>query len=253
MRSGELLMILSSIGSTAENFFLCTNIPVKAFSLDGSLIHSAGYTEELDKFFQENSIYNLVTDELRSKENQSYITINYKDSINFTVSYSCCCQANKDIFILGPYTGFKEKSSKNIIFKPNHCIPHLISLLNSLKNTPQLESERLNPSCNSYISRALKYVQSNFHKPITLEDVSKHIGINKCYFCDLFKKETGKTYSKLLNDLRIEKSKELLLNKNLSILEVSLSVGFNNQNYFNVIFKKLTNRTPLEFRAENAA
>ena len=46
------------------------------------------------------------------------------------------------------------------------------------------------------------------------------------------RKRTGKTFSQLVNEIRIEKSKELLTKNNLSILEIALSVGFNNQNYF---------------------
>ncbi len=53
---------------------------------------------------------------------------------------------------------------------------------------------------------------------------------------------------KFLNEIRIEKSKDLLLRGDLSILDVSLSVGFNNQNYYNTVFKKLINMTPLEYR-----
>ncbi|MCS4481841.1 helix-turn-helix domain-containing protein [Clostridium botulinum] len=49
----------------------------------------------------------------------------------------------------------------------------------------------------------------------------------------------------------MEKSKELLTKNDLSILEIALSVGFNNQNYFSSTFKKFNNKTPIEFRNEN--
>jgi YesN/AraC family two-component response regulator len=114
----------------------------------------------------------------------------------------------------------------------------------------KLRNTSLN-SLSPYTKDVVAYIKHNFHKPITLDDISDHVKINRCYFCNVFKKETGRTYLQFLNDIRIEKGKELLLNKSLSILEVSLSVGFNNQNYFNTILKKLTNMTPLEYRSSN--
>nr|WP_242568136.1 helix-turn-helix transcriptional regulator [Clostridium botulinum] len=65
------------------------------------------------------------------------------------------------------------------------------------------------------------------------------------------KKRNGENFSQLVNEIRIEKSKELLTKNDLSILEIALSVGFNNQNYFSSTFKKFNNKTPIEFRNEN--
>lgn len=56
------------------------------------------------------------------------------------------------------------------------------------------------------------------------------------------------TFTEFLNKIRIEKSKELLLEDKYSILDIALMVGFNNQNYYNIMFKKITNQTPLEFK-----
>ena len=91
-------------------------------------------------------------------------------------------------------------------------------------------------------------MDARYHDPITLEEVSQYLKISKSYLCNLFKKETGKTFSQFLNELRIEKSKKMLIEKDWPVLDIALSVGFNNQNYYNLIFKKLTHRTPLEFR-----
>ncbi|NLM04455.1 MAG: helix-turn-helix transcriptional regulator [Clostridiales bacterium] len=105
--------------------------------------------------------------------------------------------------------------------------------------------------CNFHIRMAMDHIEKNYSEPLTLDDMAKYLNLNKCYFSDLFKRETGKTYSRFLNEFRIKKSKILLENTNLSVLEVALAVGYNNQNYFNMIFKKLTNTTPLKYRNEN--
>ena len=57
------------------------------------------------------------------------------------------------------------------------------------------------------------------------------------------------TFSQFLNNLRIEKSKVLLKNTELSLLDIAVEVGFNNQSYFTMAFKKLNaDKTPLEYR-----
>ena len=92
------------------------------------------------------------------------------------------------------------------------------------------------------------YVEQNFDRQLKLEDVASYFHLNKCYFCSVLKKELGKTFSQIVNEVRVEKSKELLREGNLSTLSIALSVGFNNQNYFNMTFKKLTGMTPLQYR-----
>ena len=64
----------------------------------------------------------------------------------------------------------------------------------------------------------------------------------------MFKKETGQTFINYLNNYKIERSKDLLKNTNMTLLYISLEVGFNNQSYYSTIFKKYTNMTPQEYR-----
>lgn len=247
-------MFTDNIKNTVEGFFLCTHIPIKAVGVDGSLLHHSGYTEKLDELFYQNHIYNAIKDEGMKKKEEHYITINPLGAINFTACHICSCCRDKGFFILGPYTCDKERATTDIIYKPYCCIPHIVSLLHGIKGgitSAKLKKPETYSNYSCYVEKSLKHIYDNFHKPITLEDTAKYIKVNKCYLCTIFKKETGKTYSKFLNHIRIEKSKELLVNSNLSILEISLSVGFNNQNYFNTIFKKLANKTPLEYRSEN--
>ncbi len=109
--------------------------------------------------------------------------------------------------------------------------------------------ENINKGTYSFhVRRSIEYTEKHYDESLNLNIISQHLELNKCYFCDLFKKETGKNYSQFLNEVRIEKSKYLLLNTNLSILEIALTVGYNNQNYYNIAFKKITGITPLKYR-----
>ena len=113
-----------------------------------------------------------------------------------------------------------------------------------------MKQETINQSnkVGLYGQRVYLYVEQNFDRQLKLEDVASYFHLNKCYFCSVLKKELGKTFSQIVNEVRVEKSKELLREGNLSTLSIALSVGFNNQNYFNMTFKKLTGMTPLQYR-----
>ena len=91
----------------------------------------------------------------------------------------------------------------------------------------------------------------NYSSDLSADVICKELNINKSYFCKLFKEDTGYTYSNYLNIFRIEKSKKLLLNSNMSLLDIAIAVGFNSQNYFTMVFKKITNITPTQYRYEN--
>jgi AraC-like DNA-binding protein len=85
-------------------------------------------------------------------------------------------------------------------------------------------------------------------QPLRLDEMSRFLNLNKSYFCSLFKKETGINYSQFVNEVRIEKSKDLLSNTKLSVLDIALSVGYNNSNYYNMTFKRQTGTTPFQYR-----
>lgn len=234
-----------------ENFFLCTHLPIRAVTLKGELICLNGYSEDLHRIYNENSIFQAIDKELKKNKDKTFVSISCLNNIKFIASYICSQNTHNGIFILGPYSNHKHTSAETLEYKPDFCIPPIISLLYDLRNSVCSMNKQLsfsNLTYNPYVKNALEYIHENYHKPITLEHLANHLKINKCYFCNILKKETGRTYSEFLNHVRIEKSKELLLDRSLSVLEVSLSIGFNNQNYFNTVFKRLTNMTPMEFR-----
>ena len=104
------------------------------------------------------------------------------------------------------------------------------------------------PNSGLYGPQVLAYISNNYDRNLVLEDVASYFHLNKCYFCSVLKKELGKTFSQVVNEIRIENSKPLLEEGRLSTLEIALTVGFNNQNYFNMTFKKITGMTPLQYR-----
>ncbi len=104
------------------------------------------------------------------------------------------------------------------------------------------------------IQKVLLHLRSNISEPLNLAKIAKAAGCSKSWLVTIFMRHTGKGPVSHLNELRIEKAKELLRNTNLSISEIAASTGFNSQMYFSIAFKKATKFSPSGFRtfARNA-
>jgi two-component system response regulator YesN len=116
------------------------------------------------------------------------------------------------------------------------------------EHTPPADNENVNSDVLYSILKVKKYIDENYTKPISLSEASKMASINKTYFCCYFKRITGQSFIDYLNNVRVERSKEFLRNKNLPIKDIAAVVGYRSINYFAVIFKKITGYSPQEFR-----
>lgn len=98
------------------------------------------------------------------------------------------------------------------------------------------------------IKKSLNYINENYKENLTLEVVANFVHLNTSYFSTIFKREVGMSFSDYLNKIRIEASKRLLGTTDISILEVALSAGFEDQSYYSKVFKKIVGITPKKFR-----
>ncbi len=101
------------------------------------------------------------------------------------------------------------------------------------------------------ISRAVQYINQNYSKDLNVEDVAKKFLLSSSYFSYLFKSITSKTFTEYLVGLRISKALELLKNTNDKVVDICYSVGFNNINHFNRMFKQNIGMSPLAYRKSN--
>lgn len=98
------------------------------------------------------------------------------------------------------------------------------------------------------IRTAKQYIQENYMRPISLEEVSLAVGFNASYFSSLFKKETGENFSEYLSEVRMNRAKELLRETNHSISGICEMVGYTDIKHFTKTFKKHIGIKPTEFR-----
>ena len=101
---------------------------------------------------------------------------------------------------------------------------------------------------NEVIKNSINYITTSFNKPITLEEVADLVHLNPAYFSSFFKKNTGMSFKKYLNMVRIEESRRLLTNTDYPIMDIAIACGFDSQSYFSKVFKKYTGATPKQYR-----
>ena len=100
------------------------------------------------------------------------------------------------------------------------------------------------------ISRAKEFIRQNQAEDLSLGQVAKAVNTSKFYFCKLFKKATGLSFTNYVSRVRIEKAKNLLLNPNLRISEIAYEVGFQSLTHFNRIFKQIIGESPTDYRVQ---
>lgn len=100
------------------------------------------------------------------------------------------------------------------------------------------------------IRRAKDFIQEHTTDQLSLLDVSRKVNMSTFYFCKMFKKATGVTFTEYLSLVRIAKAKNLLLNPNLRISEIAFEVGFQSLTHFNRVFRKIVGRSPTQYREQ---
>lgn len=125
----------------------------------------------------------------------------------------------------------------------------LYRLLVEIKNSIRENSNTMENIRFKRIQKVISYIESNYSKDISIEDMSEVIDISPQYLCRLFNQTLNLRPFAYLTKFRIQKAKEMLIdNKALTIGEICKSVGYNDQSYFSSIFKKNEGMTPVEYR-----
>lgn len=135
------------------------------------------------------------------------------------------------------------------ILKTNNKEELRIEFLRYLSDIALEIQKQKGSNTEGIIPMVLEYVNSNYNKEISLKDVANSVNLSYNYLSKIFKDEIGKSFIDYLTELRMEKSMKLLSKGNLSIKEICQQIGYNDPNYYCKAFKKLTGKTPTEYRA----
>ena len=96
--------------------------------------------------------------------------------------------------------------------------------------------------------QAFEYIDNNYSHEISLEEIATTLGMNREYFCRLFKKTINMTFVDYTNLTRTNRAVELLISSQLSMAEISENLGFSSISYFSRVLKNITNKTPASFQ-----
>lgn len=116
-----------------------------------------------------------------------------------------------------------------------------------------VEQPYTNPSpLTPPISDAIAYMEHHYKIQPSLEDVARHIGFSAGHFSRLFHTQLGMSFSTYMNNIQIRHVKLLLINTNMSIMDIAHETGYCHGDYLSAQFKKKTGMTPSQYRKQQS-
>lgn len=97
-------------------------------------------------------------------------------------------------------------------------------------------------------NRAYEYMDKRLAENLKREEVARHVGLSSSHFAHLLSTFSGKSFRKILTELRVEKAARLLNQSNCSLTEIAFDCGFSDQSHFSRVFSKATRQSPGDYR-----
>ena len=117
-----------------------------------------------------------------------------------------------------------------------------VNKLEQIRKNEQCRDERLNEIMN--------YIHENY-LTVTMDDLTEKLHLSKPYLSKYIKEKSGKTFGEIVKNVRMGKAKTLLKNTSMTVENIADSVGYQNVEHFNRMFKKKYDMTPIQFRNSN--
>ena len=142
---------------------------------------------------------------------------------------------------------FNTENAENLFSKATISFSNMkdwIHYINT-KSTSYFTAEK---DTNNIIDRIEKFIDSNIYNDISRDDIAKEVNLNPEYLSRLYRKQTNIHLMKYIQNKKISKAKELLLETDYNIGELASKLGYSNFAYFSHLFKKITGFSPNEYR-----
>lgn len=114
----------------------------------------------------------------------------------------------------------------------------------------RMEKRGENDKANTYVRKAVSFIQNNYCNPIKVTDVADYVCVNRSYLYTLFQKSMGMSPQQFLTTFRITKATELLQITSLPIESIALSCGYHDPLVFTKAFRQIKQMSPTSFRKE---
>jgi transcriptional regulator GlxA family with amidase domain len=113
-----------------------------------------------------------------------------------------------------------------------------------------VEENRSGSITDQRLARVIEYMQANYARTLSIEDLSHKAGISKFHFVTVFRKEVGITPHRYLIELRLNKAASLLRTSQSTIEQIACACGYGDAAQFSTAFTRYFNKTPSFFRKE---
>ncbi len=223
------------------------------------IYNGSGYIKTNDSTIQVKSkdliIINPKTIHIETTNNElSFFAIGLAKLSIYSKEYS-----KKGFAVINQLSNFEEllliyKTIFNEInFKNDDYQKIIINMLDTLlimlkRYLCNVENNDISQFDSNIVSLIKNYIDSNYSKNITLDDLAKLSNSSVSYICHLFKKKTNQSIIDYKITKQLQEAKNLIEITDMNINQISLFVGFSNQSYFNKLFKSYFNATPKQIR-----
>ena len=126
-------------------------------------------------------------------------------------------------------------------------------LRNTLEHVISIIERQKTPVPPLLIGKAFEYVQKNLSCEISRDQIARHVGVSSSHFSRILKERTGRSFTELLRQCRVDHACDLLRATDKSIKEIADECGFCDQSYFTRVFQDLRGLTPKRFRDSASA
>ena len=93
-----------------------------------------------------------------------------------------------------------------------------------------------------------RFIDAHYGEDLSMQDAAAALRYSDAYFCKLFKQCFKVNFSAYLNEYRVNRARQLMLDPRLNLKDIGAAVGYSDANYFTRVFKRLTGQTPSEYR-----
>ncbi|RYE59588.1 MAG: helix-turn-helix domain-containing protein [Hyphomicrobiales bacterium] len=145
----------------------------------------------------------------------------------------------------------REHAIDELLLRLNRVNYEAFRLVDS-EDQPDLGGEPTDAASFRNVIDICAYITENFRDNIGSADIASSVDIHPKYAMSVFKKSTGMTLNEYITLLRLSYAQSLLLEDDLTILDVAMESGFVSLSTFNQSFRKFTGKTPSDFRRQNA-
>jgi len=132
------------------------------------------------------------------------------------------------------------RDAEMILLQLSRAVKKYSRLVREMSSVPHLDA----------INRVKNYCRRHYARKISLDEAAAEVNLSPSYLSKVFRREMGISFVSYLNKIRIEKSKLILQNRSVELVEVAGMVGYDDQSYFTRIFKRFTGIPPGRYREQ---